>query len=108
VRGYSNEIGKIRQPKRQIHKWIAVLEEGAAAGLRPSEAPTNARRRKLVVPRAYADHSAELSPLEKTIELLHVASEPMVVPDYNFSPRLLAGRQNALDAARCERQRPLA
>jgi len=55
-----------------------------------------------------ADESTELAALQKSIELLDVAAEAMVVADDDLSSSLLCRGDNSLDAARRQRQRSLA
>src|SRR5947209_10833532 len=85
-----------------------MLEERTAARFGTSETPASASAGELILPRAYADQSAQLTALKESIELLDIAPEAMVVADDYLPARLLCRRENPFHTARGQRQRPLA
>ena len=63
---------------------------------------------RLIHAGAHARQLAELAAAEEPIERLHVGSKPMVVRDEHLAVHAIRRGENPLDAARRERQRPLA
>src|SRR4051812_39349287 len=108
VRRHAHRLGKIRDPERKIDERIAVLEEGAAAGLWTPVPPTRATAGELILPRPDPDQPAQLAALQEPIKLLNVAAESVVVADDYFATSLLRRGENSLDTARCQRERTLA
>ena len=85
-----------------------MLEEHAATSLRPAGSPPFRGTAGVVCTRPDPDHAPELPTVEKAVERLHVAPEPVIVGDDDFAVGPCRRRQDALDATHGERQRSLA
>jgi hypothetical protein len=108
VRRNANRLRKIRQPEGKVNERISIFQKRASSCLRFAVAPSLVRRAKLILPGTHSHDASQLAALQETTQLLHVASEPVIVSDYDFSVSGLSSRENPVHSARRERKRSLA
>ena len=108
VRGDANRITEIRQPEREIEQRHTEIEKRPAARFGAAKSPALGRPLQTVLAGANARDLTQLAAADEAIEALHVGPEAVIVRDEHHLPGTLRRREDALDAARVERQWALA
>src|SRR5205085_9952023 len=108
VRDHTNGIAEIGEPESEIEERDTEIEEGTAASLRATETPSLRRPLKSIITGANAGDLAQLTAPHESVEALDVGPKSVVVGDEDHLSGALRRRENPLDAARVEREWPLA